>query len=108
VLVARTVLANSANRPVTESVQCYVLPPRTSEDSPRSVLVGFQKVALPARGSVTVEFRLDASSLAQVDASGLRAHAPGRYGVVVGSASPGARAQALGAPEPATAEINVV
>ena len=37
-----------------------------------------------------------------------RVWVPGRYGIVVGAASPGPRAQALGAPAPASAEINLV
>ncbi len=35
-------------------------------------------------------------------------HHAGRYGLVVGSASPGPRALALGAPSPAIAEITLV
>jgi len=107
-LTARATLTNATHRPATESVQCYVTPPRVSKDSPRSVLVGFQKVDVPAGGSVSVEFRLGAASFAQVDASGRSVHVPGRYGIVVGSSSPGARALALGAPQPAVGEISLV
>jgi beta-glucosidase len=107
-LTARTTLTNSTKRPATETVQCYVAPPRASEDSPRLVLVDFQKVNLPAGATVTVEFRLQASSLAQVDASGHRVHLPGRHEVAIGSSSPGARSQALGAPAPAAAHVTLV
>jgi beta-glucosidase len=107
-LTARTTLTNSTWRPATETVQCYAAPPRASEDSPRLVLVDFQKVNLPAGATVTVEFRLQASSLAQVDASGRRVHLPGRYGIAIGSSSPGARSQALGAPVPAAADLTLV
>jgi beta-glucosidase len=43
-----------------------------------------------------------------VDAAGQHVHAPGNYGLVVGSASPGARAVALGAPAPATGTVALV
>jgi beta-glucosidase len=107
-LIAQVSLSNTSGRPAAEAVQCYVTPPRLSKDSPRSVLVDFQKVDVPAGGSAMVEFRLSAASFAQFDAAGLSTHVPGSYGIVVGSASPGPRAQALGAPAPATAEIILV
>ncbi len=107
-LTARTTLTNPTKRPATETVQCYVAPPRASEDSPRLVLVDFQKVDLPAGATVTVEFRLQASSFAHVDASGHRVHLPGRYEVSIGSSSPGARSEALGAPAPAATVVTLV
>jgi beta-glucosidase len=100
-------LTNTSARPVEEAVQCYVQPPRKA-DAPLATLVDFQKVAVPARGSVEVTFRLPAAAFAQVDATGQPVHAPGNYKLVVGSASPGPRAQALGAPAPAVAEITLV
>jgi beta-glucosidase len=100
-------LTNASARAVEEAVQCYLQPPRHA-DAPLATLVDFQKVAVPARGSVEVTFKLPAAAFAQVDAGGQRVHAPGRYGVVIGSASPGARAQALGAPAPAVAEMTLV
>jgi beta-glucosidase len=57
---------------------------------------------------VAVEFRLPAAAFAQVDAAGQTVHAPGDFGLVVGSASPGPHAQALGAPAPATGKVQVV
>jgi beta-glucosidase len=107
-VIAQATVANPTSRPATESVQCYLKPPRVSQESPRAVLVDFQKLEVPAGGSVTVTFRLGSSSFAQVDASGRPAHVPGRYEIVVGSSSPGARSLALGAPDPATAEVTLV
>ena len=63
---------------------------------------------MPAHGRIEVAFKLAADLFRQVDGAGGRVWVPGRYGVVVGAASPGPRAQALGAPAPATAEINLV
>ena len=107
-VTVQTTLANASARPVDEAVQCYVQPPRDWPDAPLATLVDFQKITVPARGSVGVSFRLPAAAFAQVDAAGARVRAPGRYRLVVGSASPGPRAQALGAPAPATGEITLV
>jgi beta-glucosidase len=107
-VVVSATIRNLSDRPVTESIQCYATPPRSSPDSPRSVLVAFQRVSVPAGATSPIEFRLNASAFAQVNAAGKRAHAPGSYVVTVGSASPGKRAVALGAPKPATATIRLV
>ncbi len=106
-LVARTTLSNSAGRSVTETVQCYVTPPGGLPEGAKAILVDFQRVPVPLNGAAAVEFRLKAASFEQVDASGRRARVPGNYGVVVGSASPGPRAIALGAPAPATAAVRL-
>jgi beta-glucosidase len=107
-LAVRTTLANASDRAVTEVVECYIVPPRSWPDAPRSTLVDFKKVALPPKSTVAVEFTIPSTAFAQVDAAGLKVHAPGRYGLAVGSSSPGPRSVALGAPAPATAEILLV
>ena len=101
-------LANSGGRPVTETVQCYVTPPAGWPDAPAATLVAFQRVAVAPGQTVAVTFTLPAAAFAQVDAAGHSVHAPGTYGVVVGSASPGPRALALGAPAPATGTVHIV
>ncbi len=103
-----TTLANRGGRAAEEAVQCYIQPPRSWPDAPLATLVGFQKIAVPAGSTAKVEFRLPAAAFAQVDSAGSFVHVPGRYSLVVGSASPGPRAQALGAPAAATAEIVLV
>jgi beta-glucosidase len=107
-LTVRTTITNSSARAAHETAQCYLVPPRSWPDAPRATLIGFQKVPVPAHGRIEVEFKLAADLFRQVDGAGERVWVPGRYGVVVGAASPGPRAQALGAPAPATAEINLV
>lgn len=104
----QTTLVNHSDRSATEVVECYLVPPQDWPAAPRAILVDFQKVAVPAQSRIAVTIRLSAAAFAQVNAAGERVHAPGRYGLVVGSASPGPRAQALGAPAPATAEIVLV
>jgi beta-glucosidase len=107
-VIAGTTLSNAGSRPVVETVQCYLQPPRTHAGAPRATLVDFQKVTVPAGGSLRVEFRLAAAAFAQIDATGRTVTVPGTYGLVLGPASPGPRAQALGAPAPATGEITLV
>jgi beta-glucosidase len=106
-LLVRVTVANLSHFSADETVQCYLVPPRDGADTPRAVLVDFKKVTLPTHGSVRVEFQLAAESFHQVDVGGHRRWTPGNYQVVVGSASPGARAIELGAAEPATAHVTL-
>jgi beta-glucosidase len=106
-VVLRTTLTNASARAAQEAVQCYIQPPRSWPNAPRATLVDFQKVTVPANGAVTIEFKLSASAFAQVDAAGAHVPVPGSYGLVVGSASPGPRAVALGAPAPATGSLTL-
>ncbi len=106
-VVVRTQLTNAGHHAVNETVQCYLQPPRDWPEAPAATLVAFQKVEVPAGATVPVEFRLAAAAFRQFAADGRAVHAPGRYGIVVGSCSPGPRAQALGAPIPATAFLTL-
>jgi len=106
-LKLRTTVRNAGARAADEVVQCYLEPPRTWPDAPRATLVDFRKIHVPAGGTVPVEFTLPASAFSQFDQAGARVHVPGRYGVVLGSSSPGPRALALGAPAPARVEITL-
>jgi beta-glucosidase len=104
----RTTITNKSGIAALETVQCYIEPPRSWPDAPRATLVDFKKVPVSANSSVEVQFRLPAYVFAQTDARGKRAHAPGSYNIVVGPSSSAARAIALGAPAPASAEIAIV
>ncbi|MBK9991026.1 MAG: glycoside hydrolase family 3 C-terminal domain-containing protein [Verrucomicrobia bacterium] len=104
----QTSLKNTSDRAVQETVQCYLVPPRTWPGAPKAVLVDFKKVSVPALETISVEFTLAAETFRQVDPSGKRVWVPGSYELVVGSASPTPRAQALGAPEPATGTILLI
>jgi len=107
-VTVRATLTNRGTFCISEAVQCYVVPPRDWPEAPRSTLVDFQKIALAPGESQTAEFILPAAAFAQTDAAGRKVHHPGRYGVVIGSASPGPRAQALGAPAPAGGTVTLV
>jgi beta-glucosidase len=106
-VVARTTLSNLGDRTVDEAVQCYIVPPRGWPDAPRAVLVGFRKLEVAPSSTVGVEFRLQAEDFAQFDSDGRKVRVPGRFGVVIGSASPGPRAVELGAPAPAAGEVDL-
>ena len=107
-LTLRTTLKNSGPRPALETVQCYVVPPNDWPGAPRASLVDFKKIALAPGAAAEVQFDLPTDAFAQINAAGQRIHYPGRYKIVVGSASPGPRALALGAPAPAVAEVQLV
>ena len=106
-VVVRTTVRNTGARDAAETVQCYLVPPSDWPEAPRATLVAFQKVLIPAGTAVTVEFALTEEAFQQVDATGQRVRVPGRYEIVVGPASPGPRAVALGAPSPATATVTL-
>jgi beta-glucosidase len=100
-------LANGSALMAHESVQCYIVPPPDWPDAPNASLVDFQKVSVPPDGETRVEFTLPADVFRQFDATGHRVWVPGRYKIVVGSASPGERALALGAPGPGIVDITL-
>jgi beta-glucosidase len=104
-VVVTAAVRNTSARAARETVQCYLVPPPDWPDAPRAVLVAFQKVDIAAAGTARVRFELAEESLLQVNAAGQRVRVPGRYEIVVGSASPGPRAVALGAPQPLTGEF---
>lgn len=103
----QAVVRNSGQKPIDEAVQVYIRPPQSWPDAPSATLVEFRKIRLAPGAAAEVGFTLPAAAFSQVDAEGNQVHLPGWYGVVVGSASPGPRAIALGAPPPATAEIEL-
>ena len=104
-LTVQTTVTNASARATDETVQCYVIPPRDQPEAPRATLVDFRKTPVPANSTIKVEFHLTSDAFRQVNAAGERVWWPGRYGLVVGPASPGPRAIALGAPTPAAGEI---
>jgi beta-glucosidase len=107
-LLATVTVTNISDLPADETVQCYVVPPRDPAGAPRATLVAFQKVSIPARASVAVSLALPTGCLWQIDSAGRPVWRAGRYELSVGSASPGPRAVALGAPPPVTADFNLI
>lgn len=106
--VVRSTVENLGSVEAHEVVQCYVVPPRFQAETPRAILVGFQKIALRANETAQVEFTLAADAFRQVAGDGERVWLPGDYEVVIGSASPGKRAIQLGAPAPVRMAVRLV
>lgn len=105
-LEVRATVRNTSGVAAQETVQCYLIPP-AGADAPRAILVEFAKLHLAAHATAEVRFTLGADALRQVDARGERVWRPGAYQILVGAASPGPRAQALGAPAPVTAALRL-
>jgi beta-glucosidase len=106
-VVVKAAVRNISPRAARETVQCYLVPPPDWPDAPRAMLIAFQKVDIAAGGTAEVRFELGEDALLQVNAAGERVRVPGRYEIVVGSAAPGPRAVALGAPWPLTAAFTL-
>ncbi len=106
-LEATVTIHNKSAFPVHETVQCYIIPPNDFPDAPRAALADFQKVRVPAEGQSEVRFVLNDNAFRQFTSEGEAVLPVGNFGIVLGSACPDPRAQALGAPAPATASIRV-
>ena len=100
-------LSNTSDRDAVEVVQCYLTPP-PGPGTPLATLVDFRRVVVPARANVQVEFEIPSKAFEQIDSHGQRRFVTGSHRVTVGPASPGARAQALGAPEASTSSVLLV
>jgi beta-glucosidase len=71
-----------------EVAELYLTPP-AGPLAPRLALEGFQRVHLAAGETRQLTFTLNPRQLSQVEASGVRVVAAGRYGVSVGGSQPG-------------------
>jgi beta-glucosidase len=98
---------NSGERSVEEVVQVYLRDDEASVRTPKSSLVAFRKVTLGPQVEKSVRFNVPASALQLVTESGERIYEPGRFTIFVGGASPGPRAEQLGAPRPAQASFEL-
>ena len=106
-LTVRTTVTNQGKLAVDETVQCYQVPPRDRPEAAQATLVDFNKISHAPGATADVSFRVRSAAFRQVDAQGQTVWTPGRFGLVVGSASPGPRALALGAPAPAQGEVTL-
>ena len=106
-LLARVQVKNSGSRAILETVQCYLQPLRVIAEAPLVTLIDFKKISLEPGAVAEVEFNLSSDAFRQVDQHGKRVWLPGRYTLIIGVASPGARSEALGAAKPITAIVNL-
>jgi beta-glucosidase len=70
-----------------EVAELYLAPPHTAV-SPTVALAGFERVHILEGRTAHVVFHLDARTLSQVDAQGVRAVGPGQYRIYVGGSQP--------------------
>ncbi|OAM90203.1 hypothetical protein AW736_09415 [Termitidicoccus mucosus] len=106
-VTVRATIRNTGSRPAFETVQCYLVPP-AEPDTPLATLVAFEKIHIAPGSSAEVVFTIPAGSFRQIDASGEPVWRAGDYKLLVAPASPGPRAQALGAPAPLSLSIQLV
>ena len=100
-------VTNTGSRAGDEVVQLYVTGPGAGERRPISALKGFRRVSLAPNESRVVEFPVKGEAFARIDEEGNAVVDAGEHAVLVGGASPGPRAVALGAAEPVKATVTI-
>jgi beta-glucosidase len=100
-------LINSGAQAGEEVVQVYLSDLEASSVVPFHKLVAFQRVALAAGECRQLRFKLDPEALMFINDEGEAVLEAGRFRLVVGGCAPGPRGQALGAPQPVSAEFQV-
>ena len=85
----------------------YTTGPGAGERRPISDLKGLQRVSLAAGESRMVEWAVKGEMFARIADDGKPVFDAGEHSVIVGGASPGARAVALGAAQPVRATIAI-
>jgi beta-glucosidase len=99
-VAVRVTVENTGGLAGEEVVQVYVTDLEASTTTPIASLAAFQRVSLAPGESRVVELQVAPERLELVLESGQRVLEKGDFEVTVGGASPGARAVALGAPNP--------
>jgi beta-glucosidase len=106
-LSASVLVTNTGPRAAEEVVQLYVTDVESSVRVPLASLKAFRRVPIGPGQSETVQFTVTPDMLSIVDDIGRDVLEKGEFRLTVGGASPGTRALALGAPEPAEATLRV-
>jgi beta-glucosidase len=106
-VTAKVQVSNTGEFAGDEVVQLYVSALDAKTRVPLAALKAFDRVSVAPGKSQTVEFTVTPDMLSIIDDDGKAVVARGRYRLTVGGASPGPRAVALGAPEPAEGVVTV-
>jgi len=106
-VTARVTVTNTGERSGAEVVQVYLTDVDASARVPQASLVAFGRVELAPGESQTAVVAIEPRHMELVNDEGLRVLEPGEFRVTIGGASPGPRAMALGAPQPAQAVFRV-
>jgi beta-glucosidase len=100
-------LTNSGGSDSAEVAQFYLSDIHASSIVPLHHLVGFERVALKAGDSKTLQFSLTPEMMSFYNDEGKLTLEPGKFKLEVGGCSPSNRGQELGAPKPVTAIFDV-
>ena len=98
---------NTGNVAADEVVQFYISALESRLPAPISRLVGFQRIHLEPGQATTVNLAVTPEMLMLYDENGGQAFEPGTFRLTAGGCSPGARGQALGAPQPVSLEFQI-
>ena len=107
-VIASVTLTNSGKMDAEEVAQLYTSSPLAGAGDPLYNLVAFQRVAVPAGQSKTVEFELDEKAFLQVNDLGERVLRKGDYKLWAGGSLPGTRSEVLGASKSVVIPVNAV
>lgn len=106
-LNVQVTLTNTGSQAGEEVVQVYLSDLEASVKVPLYNLVGFQRVALQAGESKTLNFTISSEQMMLIDDNGEQRLEAGAFRVTTGGCSPVARGMALGAPQSLSAVFNV-
>lgn len=95
-VTVKATLANKSDIPVEETVQVYASAPGAGVTAPFSQLVGFKRVEVSPRSSVSVELSIPCQYVETVQEDGSSKLLSGEYTFHVGGAAPSARTRQLG------------
>jgi beta-glucosidase len=104
---ATVTLKNIGAVTADEVIQLYLRALETRLPAPISQLIGFQRVKLKAGQSKTIHFNITPEMLMLFDEDGQQRLESGKFRLIAGGCSPGARGLVLGAPQPVSAEFQI-
>lgn len=100
-------VTNTGDRSGDEVVQLYISDCEASVRVPQYALKAFTRITLAPGEARDVTFEITPAVCALIDNDGVARVEPGRFHIIVAGASPNARSQELGAPEPACVTLEV-
>lgn len=101
------VVENTGTVAADEVVQFYLSALESHLSAPISQLIGFRCIHLKPGQSKTVRLAVSREMLMQFNEDGRQVFEPGKFCLIAGSCSPGARGVALGAPQPVSFEFQI-
>ena len=89
-IVVSVKVENTGKMDSDEVVQLYITTPKAPNVNvtPLYNLVGYNRTRIPAGGSVSIQFIINAYLMATVDTIGIKVIVPGNFTVYIGNSSP--------------------